>query len=875
MNRDPLQAIHAANQGVRRIVLDNGLVVLLKRDTSAPMAAIQFWVRAGAIHEAENLGGGLSHYLEHMVFKGTPTRDPAAVSKDIADAGGDINAYTSNDRTVFHVTLPAKNWRTGLDVLADAVFSPSFPEDEWAREREVILRECDMNDDNPDRMLSRTLWETAYQVHPYRVPVIGWRDILKTMTRDHLVAYHRAHYSPHNAILAIAGDIPLDEMEAAVRERMATVPRTAVAPTFIPAEPPQMAPRRVTKSGPYQTTRVALAFHSTDLADADTPALDVLACAVGSGRSSLLNRRLLEDRRLVYAVEAFNYTPQYPGLFSVSAECDPAKGAEVEAAFAEEVERWKSEPFDPAVIERATRELLVAAVGELATMEGQASSMASGEFYEHNFAQVERYIAQLAAVTPEDLTRVARKYLDLDKATWVLLVPEKTAADEADASAAEASEAKIDLTLKTLANGVRVVLRPMPRLPVVSVAAVIGGGQLAEPEGQAGIAKLASAMLTRGTSKTGAMELAARLEQKGASLAVFSGRNTYGMTGGCLSDDLPMMLDSMAECLLDAQFPADELEKLRDIQLASLRRAQEKPMFHAQDLVNKALFKGHPLQYSSMGTEESIPTLDSEKAAAFHHRLLSRTNLVLSIFGDFDVDATVAQLETLFADVPDLPAPVQPPLPPPPAEPVTLTKRMPFLQTVIYQAWPGLSIPDSREVAADVLSDALTGLSSDLFIEVRDKRGLAYYVGATQFHTPVGGVFAIYSGTTENGAPAVLEQIAQQTARLSSAGPRTDEFERAKVQLLADDARALQSYGSLAQECATDELLGLGCRHFLDRAPELGTMTTEDVARAASSIFEAHPSVTAIVLPEEGAAAEKSTDGSDDDDGEEGDEAED
>lgn len=855
MNHDPLQAIHAANQGVRRVVLDNGLVVLLKQDTSAPMAAIQFWVRAGAIHEAENLGGGLSHYLEHMVFKGTPTRDPAAVSKDIADAGGDINAYTSNDRTVFHVTLPAKNWRTGLDVLSDAVFSPAFPEDEWAREREVILRECDMCDDNPDRMLSRTLWETAYQVHPYRVPVIGWRDILRTMTRDQLVAYHRAHYSPHNAILAIAGDIPLDEMEAGVRERMAALPRTAVAPIFIPAEPPQMAPRRVTKAGPYQTTRVALAFHSTDLADADTPALDVLACAVGSGRSSLLNRRLLEERRLVHAVEAFNYTPQYPGLFALSAECDPAKGAEVEAAFAEEVERWKTEPFDASAIERATRELLVAAVGELATMEGQASSMASGEFYEHNPAQVERYIAQLAAVTPEDLTRVARKYLDLDKATWVLLVPERPADGAPAEPLADAAEAKIDLALKTLANGVRVVLRPMPRLPVVSVAAVVGGGQLAELEGQAGIAKLASSMLTRGSSKTGAMELAARLEQKGASLAPFSGRNTYGLTGGCLSDDLPMLLDSIAECLLDAQFPADELEKLRDIQLAALRRAQEKPMFHAQDLVNRTLFKGHPLQYPALGTEESIPALDREKVAAYHRGLLSRTNLVLSIFGDFDVEATAARLETLFAGLPDRPAPVPPPLPPPPAAPVTLTKRMPFLQTVIFQAWPGLSIPDSREVAADILADALTGLSSDLFIEVRDKRGLAYYVAATQFHTPAGGLFGIYSGTTEAGAPAVLEQISLQTARLSSAGLRTDEFDRAKVQLLADDARALQSYASLAQECATDELLGLGCRHFLDRAPELGTMTQEEVARVASSLFEAHPCVTAIILPELDAAA--------------------
>ena len=175
MPNEPIEVLRASNRAIRRIPMDNGLMLLLKPDASAPLVAIQYWVRAGAIHEGEHLGGGLSHYLEHMVFKGTPTRAPGVISTSIADAGGEINAYTSVDRTVFHVVMPADKAELGLEVLTDAVFHPSFPEEEWEREREVVFREWAMGEDDPERVSSRLLFESVYRVHPYRVPVIGWK----------------------------------------------------------------------------------------------------------------------------------------------------------------------------------------------------------------------------------------------------------------------------------------------------------------------------------------------------------------------------------------------------------------------------------------------------------------------------------------------------------------------------------------------------------------------------------------------------------------------------------------------------------------------------------------------------------------------------
>ena len=845
MAQDPVDVLKTANAGIRRLVLDNGLVVLLKEDRSAPMVALQFWVGAGSIHEAENLGGGLSHYLEHMVFKGTPTRGPAQVSQEIADAGGEINAYTSNDRTVFHATLPAARWLVGLDVLADAVFNPAFPEDEWAREREVILREVDMGEDDPARVLNRLTWETAYRVHPYRVPIIGWRDVLVTMERQQLVDYHRRHYSPDNLILAVAGDVPLADLETAIRARLEKIPRTPRAPVLVPAEPPQLAERFARKTGTYEVTRIAWVFHATDLADADTPALDVLASAVGSGRSSLLVKRLREERQIVLDVEAWSYTPKDPGLFGIHAECEPEQEAEAVAALRAEVALWQTEPFDAARIEQARREVLVGAIQELSAMDGQAAAMASGEFYAGDPRHTEVYLEKVRQVSPEDLTRVARKYLRPENGSWTILAPKEDQPTGADRGAA----ADLHVQDHVFPNGLRLIVREDSRLPMAYVAAVLGGGLLAESDGQAGVSQLAADLLTRGTSRHTAAELAEILESRAVSLGSFSGRNSYGLAAAGLSEDLPLMLDTVAECLLDSQFPADELDKQRALQLAAIRRALEKPMTHAQQMVRDAFFPGHPYRFSTQGEPDTVAALTRADLQAHHRKLLSPANLVLAVFGDVKMDAVVAAVEESFAALPAIAVPPWPALPPPPAGAVRAEKRLPFKQTVLVRAWPGIAAGDPREDAVSVLMDALSGLSSDLFIEVRDKRGLAYYVAATHFTGPVGGLFMIYAGTTPDGRGEVEAQIQAQIERLRGGGLRAEEFSRAVEQLLAEQARALQNNGGLAQQCALDELLGLGYRHALATAERLKDLTPADVRAAAESIFSSPGEATAAILP--------------------------
>ena len=234
----PLETLKQSNARLHRFVLDNGVICLVKEDHSAPVAAVQIWVGSGAVNEGEFLGAGLSHFVEHMIFKGTPTRPVGEITKEINDAGGEINAYTAQDRTVFHASLPGKNWKVGFDVLADAVMHATFPKNEWARERDVILREFAMGKDNPDRQVYELMSSTGYRVHPYRIPVIGYEDVFKSSTRDDLVKYFRQNYTPDNMIVVVVGDVNTADVEAHARETFNAFTRKAGQREPLPAEPP-------------------------------------------------------------------------------------------------------------------------------------------------------------------------------------------------------------------------------------------------------------------------------------------------------------------------------------------------------------------------------------------------------------------------------------------------------------------------------------------------------------------------------------------------------------------------------------------------------------------------------------------------------------
>jgi zinc protease len=841
-----LTTLKQSNDRLVRFSLDNGMTCLLKEDHSAPVVSIQIWVGSGSIHEGEWLGAGLSHYVEHMVFKGTPSRKPGEIAKTIIGLGGKLNAYTSLDRTVFHTDLPSRNWTEALATLADAVINASFPESEWGREKDVILREFSMGEDDPDREIQKLLFETAYTTHPYRIPVIGLRDIFKSITREDLLGFYHRRYSPDNMVAVVVGDIQPDEARKTLTAAFSSFARRANPPVFIPTEPRQTGPRQIRKAGAYNVSRLDMAFHTTTLSDPDAPALDLLAAIMGGSQSSRLVQDIKETRKLVHGINASSFTPVYPGLFSISATLDPSRENEVIKALQEAVTSWGTLSFSKNEIEKAKRLMLVNELAGLQSMHGQAASMAEGQLFMRDPRYSESYLARLQAVTAVDLQAVARKYFRPENRVTVILGPELgTASGALPAAMSQPSE----VIKRVLPNGIPLILREDHRLPFIYVCATFLGGVISEDENTSGISQLMSDLLIRGTPRRSALKIAQTVETLGAELSPFAGYNSVGLRGRSLAGDADTLMDVMFDCLGNAAFPTNEVEKQKVVQLAAISAEQEEPMNIARDALNAALFAGHPYRLTLLGTPRSVTGLDQAALREYYRRQLVTGNLVIALFGDITVKDAESLVSRYIGRIRRDAAPARLGAIPSPVLPTRLEKREPREQCIVLYGFPGVSIFDPRRDPLDLLEAATGGMSSRLFETVRDKRGLAYYASTTQRFGLDSGIFTLFAGTRIDALPQVEMLIREEIERVTTKGLDPEEIARARNMILAEHEMRLQDNSGLAMMCALDELYGQGFAYEFSTRKRIEAVTPEQIKQAAISILTTNKLAISVVLP--------------------------
>lgn len=851
---DPVAVIEKSFARIERTVLDNGMTCLIKEDHSSPVVSVQIWIGTGSIHEDENLGAGLSHYVEHMIFKGTSRRKGVDITRDIDNAGGSINAYTSLDRTVIHADLPSESWKVGVDVLSDAVMNSVFPEEEWAREKEVILRELAMNRDSPERVVDKLLWSTAFTEHPYKYPVIGLEGLFKQMTRAELVGYFHRRYQPGNMVTVVVGDVSAAEVEAELRRVFAEFKRKPARPVTVQEEPRQLGARFLSRTGPYNVSRIEMAFHTVAMTDKDMPALDTLAAVVGQGASSRLVRELRDKLRLVLEIGAFSYTPAYPGLFGVSVVCEPGKEQAAIDAIRNEIRSWQKGGFAAEEVSKAIRMAISSEVSGLQTMSGQANSIASGELTAHDPRFAIGYLRGLNGVKPADLALMARKYLVTENETVVILAPEGKGAVPA---AGEVVRGLPAVKKRMLSNGVTLLVREDHRIPFVYLFAGARGGLLAETDLNAGITLMMSDLLTRGAGKMTADEISARIESAGASISPISGRNSFGLSGRCFSADVDKFADLFTECLLRPSFPAREIELQRGIQLASIERQREQPMFLAQQALASMIHTNHPYSRSEAGTEASVKALTRDQLMAYHSAYVVTGNVGIAVFGDISEDKAVKLAEKCLAGLKAGRAPVRTVPQSVPALPARAEVRAPREQTIVLLGFPGVKLTDPRADALNVLDTATSGLSSDVAEEVREKRGLAYYVGSFNRVGVDPGMFVFYAGIKKDAVPEVERIFGEEIQRLVTRGIRQDEFERARRQIIAGYEMSLQDNMSVAMGCVLNELYGLGYDHAFSTKERMGKLTPDSVRAAAASILATNRMAVTILMSEDAGGKKK------------------
>jgi zinc protease len=852
----PVETMLVDRPGLLVARLANGMDVLLAERRAAPVCTVQVWVRAGSITEDELPGSGISHFVEHMLFKGTAKRGVRQMDREFAAAGGHDNAYTSGERTVYHITLPAKNFAVALDGLADAVQNAAFAPEEVEREREVIVKEINLGEDDPGRILYRYISQTEYQVAPERHPVIGYRPVFEKITRAQLVGYWRRMYSPGNLVFVAAGDFDAKAALKQVQAAFAGFERRAFVPPIVPDEPPQASPRELrVRDAHFRDARLYLSWPTVGIAHEDMYPLDMGAMLLGGGRTSRLHRRLVEQEKLVYSIGAGNHTPARAGHFSIHAKLDEKNVEKVLAIIDEEVKKLAAGPIDPADMQRVLARHRAQEVFERETVDGLAGSLGGDYLTTGDVDFSTKYLARLDKVQAGDVADALERYLVPERRNLVLVLPAKAAREARKpepAGPAAAPAPKIERV--ELPGGGRLLLYERHDDPIVTVNAVFLAGLRFEPEGQNGVSDLMASMLTRGTEQHSSEQLAEVLEASGGSLSGFGGRNSFGVSAKFLSRDLTLALGLVNEVLSKPTFAEDEFQKLRARVLAGIRRRVEDIDEVHELLVEKMLYAPHPYSRTAAGTEASVKGLTRKDLVDFHARFCRPDNMVLCVAGDFKTEELKKQIPEVFAGflkprADKFSPPAVAKVPGLAGEKREGQDMAGAKQALLTLAFRGVDLRDPDRFALEVMRSVLSGMGGRLFEELRDKQSLAYSVGMYLETGVDPGAVVFYIATEADKVDRALAGIRVQIDRVRNEPVPAADLERAKNQIVGGDASRRQRLSGVSQDMAYNELYGLGAEASLQRIKEIEKVTAEDVRRVARKYLLNESCVVAITKP--------------------------
>ena len=833
--------------GITLTTLDNGLTIIVREDHSAPVVSAQAWCMAGSVHEGKWLGAGLSHVLEHMLFKGTTTRPGSRIDQEVQEAGGYMNAYTSFDRTVFHIDVPNTGAHTAIDILCDIMQHATLPPDELAKEQDVIRREMDMNVDDPGRRASRRLFETAYTRSPYRFTVIGYPDIFNELKPDDIHGYYREKYAPNNVFYVVVGDVKNDKVVAQIRNAYINSKARPLPPIVLPEEPRQTAPRQIVEEAPIELGYLHFAWHIPELRHPDVPIFDVLAVLLGSGRSSRLYQEIRERQGVVHHVDAWTYSPGAAGLLGMSAIVDGDKFAAACDAMLVEIEKMKTAPVSASELDKAVKQFISATLAIRKTMDGQASDLGGSWLAANDLTFSERYLAAVKRVTPVDVQRVAREYLTPENRTLYALLPDgaapKTPVDvEVDS---DQPIQKIEL-----ANGLRLLVKENHRLPFVEFRAAFKGGVLAESLGNNGITELTAKVLLKGTKRRNAGDIAREIESVGGSIDSYGGNNSFGVNAEVLSSDFAIGMDLLADVLLNPTFPADALKREREVQIANICAQKDDLLKSASLAMRRALFGNAGYGLDSLGSEESVAKLQAADLKSFHQKLAVPNNCVLAIYGDVKTSEVKSAVEKAFANWKPGRKPEIRSQKPEIQEAKRIEEVRDKKQAVLVIGFSGTTMFDNDHYPLELIQESCSDLGSRLFLRIREQLGLAYYVGAQNFAGLAPGYFAFYTGTEPSKVDLVEKELFKEVELLRNEGLTPEELKRAKAKIIGQKKITRQDLGNLAFLTALDELYGLGYqRTELDDA-KYEAVTLEQIKAAAQKYLKPNALVVAVVQPE-------------------------
>lgn len=826
---------------VKKLQLKNGLKVLLIQSHKSPVVAVQMWVRTGSADEGRG-EEGISHFIEHLVFKGTEKFGLGEIAATVEGSGGELNAYTSFDQTVFYVTISKSYANTGLEVISEMMGFPKFDSGEIDNEREVVIEEIKRGQDSPGRQIGQLFFKTAYKKHPYGIPVIGFDKNIRKVSRKTLVNYFQSRYIPKNMFLVVSGDFEAKEMLNDIKNHFGRFEPFKLRRVVRKKEPAQTTPRLAVAPSTFHENFLYFGFKLPGAKHKDIPALDLLALILGQGDSSRLVHKLRIEHPVANSVGCSTFTPSDSGLFLFSATF---KMENLEAL----LDGFKQELLRLFVDGISAEELFKAKVNfesdqfySLETVDSLARRFGGLEFLYEDPNYFKKYLKIVSGLNSSDLIKAAKtwfnpktlviaglskenKALEKQLKAWIKTLSKDLEKVRAHKLAPPRSQAKIKkpqwnlvglkrspsvVTKKiVLDSGITLLLRKTSETPVISVRAAFLGGLRAEGPSEKSVTELFSRVWVSGTEKMTEPELYAYLEARAGSVSAFGGRNSFGLTMDCLAPFEKEIGEVFYEALCHSSFDSQILEREKIIMKNQIKSRNDNPAQLALLSLQSSLFGDHPYAKDMWGDEASVDSVSRESLMNYWKRLGCTKNLTLSVTGHFHEDYWIELAQriskvlapgqvfsSLFAHHFTESKTVKIPL-----------KRE---QNHIAIAFKGLTLTDEERFTLEIIQAILAGQGGRLFVELRDKNSLAYSVSPIRMEGIDTGYFGAYIGCSPEKTETALQMLGEEFKRLSKELVPQEELDRAKRYIIGRHDIDLQRTSAITAVILFDEIYGLG-----------------------------------------------------------------
>lgn len=831
--------------GAQVYKLDNGQTVVIQEVRNNPIVTIDTWIKTGSIDEDDS-NNGVAHFLEHLFFKGTKNHAPGEFDKILETKGAITNAATSKDFTHYYITIPSKDFDLAMELHADMLTNPMIPRNEMEKERKVVLEEINKDTNSPQKKMYESIDSMLYTNHPYKRRVIGRSDVIETITRDKVLEFYNAHYSPSNMVTLVVGDVDSNYALNKIKE----VFKGDVKKTTKNIYPKEQQLTEQKKQVEYIDTvsgYMLIGFRGTSITDKDSYAMDVLSTILGEGRSSVLNQVLKEKKRLAFSVSAGNMTYRDDGIFYISANFEPDKCKSVQDTIFDEIKKIQDKSVTDEqlqlaknIIERTTyysRE----SVSNISNEIGYTMALTGDiKFYDN-------YLQNIKNVSAQDVKRVANKYLGINKSAISILLPEdKKDMPVAHKKSLSDSNAKLisenSQTQKyQLDNNSTLLYTKNTFNDIIAISINAKGGQLIE--NKPGVALVTGASLVKSTKNYSAVELSQVLEDNGIKIMPSVSADTFSISVLTTKDEYKKTMELLDEIINNPAFDEVEIGKIKSDNLNQIRANKDVPLKVALEKYRELIFQNSPYTISANVLETSLPGITRNDVVSYYNKIFEPQNIVISINGNIDKQDIIKDFNNIFGktntnkkfDYSQYNKFISSP-----AAPRIALQHMNSTETAwIMLGWQTGAITNEKDYAVLQVMDSLLGggMSSRMFRDLREKEGLAYQLGSGLSPHVLRGSFVLYIGTN----PATLDKakagLFEEIKKIKTEHVGDKELKDAKEKLIGNYVIGLETNLEKASNLGKYESMGLGYE-FKDKYIDLINQVTDtDIIEVANKYF--------------------------------------